>query len=147
MISTNDEYVLSVALSNERIASEINARLIEASADAAAATALLAVISDSAKERKEIREYLTVACASRSVANEIATQLELVIECLEYQAADDVANNAALNAAQAKIAALSSSVREYLVVACASRPVASNLADAIDAAGQVAAGIADAVAP
>jgi len=145
MISVNDEYILSTALASERIASEINARLIEASADAAAATALLAVISDSAQERKDIREYLTVALTNRRLAAEIAGQLELVIECLEYQAADDVANNAALNAAQASIASLSQEAREYLVVALANRAAAGRLADAVDAAGQVAAGIADAV--
>lgn len=145
MISKQDEVVLTVALANERIASEIVARAIDASADPAAATALLAVISDSAKERKEIREYLIVACSSRSAGNEIASQLELVVECLEYQAADSAANNAALNAAQAKIAALSAATKEILVVACANRAVAGRIADAIDAAGQVADGIADAV--
>lgn len=145
MISQNDEYILTVALANERIASEIVARVIDASANPAAATALLAVISDSAQERKEIREYLTVALANRAAAAEIATQLELIVECLEYQAADLVANNTALNAAQAKIAALSTSTKEILVVAMANRAAANRVAAAIDAAGQVAAGIADAV--
>ena len=147
MISKQEEVVLTVALSNERIASEVAARIIDASADAAAATAILAVISDSAKERKEIREYLTVALANRAVADEIATQLELVVECLGYQAADDDGDNAALNAAQAKIKALSSQAKEYLTVALANRSIASSIASAIDASGQVAAGIADAVAP
>jgi len=144
MISKTDEYILSTALASERIASEINARLIDASADAAAAAALLAVIDDSAKERKEIREYLIVALTNRRLGEEIAEQLELVVECLGYQAADSAANNAALNAAQAKIKALSAEAKEYLVVSLANRAAAGRLADAIDAAGQVAAGIADA---
>jgi len=144
MISKQDEVVLTVALSNERIASEVSARIIDASANAASATAILAVISDSAKERKEIREYLTVALCNRAVADEIATQLELVVECLEYQAADAVGDNAALNAAQAKIKTLSSQAKEYITVAIANRAVASRIASAIDASGQVVVGIADA---
>lgn len=144
MITKKEETVLAVALSNERIASEIAVRIIEESADAASATAILAVISDSAKEQKEIKEYLTVALCNRAVANEIAGQLELVVECLGYQAAGLVGDNAALNAAQAKIKALSSQAKEYLIVAIANRSIASSIASAIDASGQVAAGIADA---
>ena len=145
MISEKDEYVLGVALANERIASEINVRLVEASADPAAAQALLDVISDSKKEKKEIKEYLIVALASRKYGSEISEQLELVVECLEYQAADDVANNAALNAAQDKIKALSNGAKEYLVVSMANKGMAERFASEIDAAGQVAAGIADAI--
>jgi len=145
MISKNDEYILAVALSNERLASEIVARAISASANPAAATAALAIIDDSAKERKELREYWTVALANRNYGEEIAEQQELVVECLEYQAADLVANNAALNAAQAKIKALSAKAREYLIVSMANRAAANRVADAIDAAGQVAANIIDAV--
>lgn len=144
MISVKDEYILSTALSNERIASEINARLIEASADPAAAQALLDVIEDSAEERREIREYLIVGLTNRRYAAEIAEQLELIVECLGYQAADDVANNADLNAAQAKIAALSAKAKEYLIVAMANRAAAERLAAEIEAAGQIVAGIADA---
>ena len=144
MISRDDEYILSTAISNERIASEIVSRMIEASANPAAAIAALAIIDDSAKERKENREYLIVATASRSVGDEIADQQELVVECLEYQAADIVGNNAALNAAQAKISPLSAKAREYLIVAMANRAAANRVADAIDAAGVVAAGIIDA---
>ena len=145
MISRDDEYILSTAISNERIASEIVSRMIEASANPAAAIAALAIIDDSAKEKKENREYLIVATASRSVGDEIADQQELVVECLEYQAADIVGNNAALNAAQAKISPLSAKAREYLIVAMANRAAANRVADAIDAAGVVAAGIIDAV--
>ena len=144
MISKQDEAVLTVAITNERIASEIAARIIDESADAAAAQAILSVIKDSKKERKEIREYLIVATSSRAAGNEIAEQLELVVECLEYQAADDAANNAALNAAQAKIKALSKATREIFVVALSNRAVAARIADAIDASGEVAANIADA---
>jgi len=144
MISKNDEYVLASALTNERLASEVVARAIDASADPAAATALLAVIDDSAKERKELREYWVVALTSRKYGEEIAEQQELVVECLGYQAADSTANNAALNAAQAKIKALSTEAREYLTVAMANRAAAARVANEIDGAGTVAAGIADA---
>ena len=145
MISSSDEAILTVAIANERIASEIVARVIDASADAAAAAALLAIISDSAKEKAEIEEYLIVAMANRSAAKEITAQLDLVIECLEYQAADSTGNNAALNAAQAQVAALSDSTKEILVVAIANRAAADRISAAIDASGAVAAGIADAV--
>lgn len=145
MISSSDEAILTVAIANERIASEIVARVIDASADAAAAAALLAIISDSAKEKAEIEEYLIVAMANRSAAKEITAQLDLVIECLEYQAADSTGNNAALNAAQAQVAALSDSTKEILVVAMANRSAADRISAAIDASGAVAAGIADAV--
>jgi len=145
MISKQDEAILTVALTNERIASEIVARVIDASANPAAAQALLDIISDSKKERKEIREYLIVALASRKHGEEIAEQLELVVECLEYQAAASIGDNAALNAAQDKIKALSAGAREYLIVSMANRAAANRVADAIDASGQVAAAIADAI--
>ena len=145
MISKSDEFILSSAIASERIASEINSRLIEASADASAAQALLDVIKPSKKESKEIEEYLIVALTNRKFGKEVAEQLDLIVECLEYQAADSAANNAALNAAQAKIKALSKEAREYLVVCLANRPAAARFADELDAAGQVAAGIADAV--
>ena len=145
MISKQDEAILTVAITNERIASEIVARVIDASASPAAAQALLDIISDSKKERKEIREYLIVALCSRKHGEEIAEQLELVVECLEYQAAASAADNAALNAAQAKIKALSAGAKEYLIVSMANRASANRVVADIDASGQVAAGIADAV--
>lgn len=145
MISQNDEYILAACLTNERLASEVVARAIDASANPAAATAALAIIDDSAKERKELREYWVVALASKTAGEEIAEQQELVVECLEYQAADSVGNNTALNAAQAKIQPLSTATREILTVAMANRAAAKRVADQIDAAGVVAQGIADAV--
>jgi hypothetical protein len=145
MISEKDEAILGVALANERIASEVVARVSGAGADAADAAAKLAVIDDSEKEQKEIREYLIVATASRSAGNEIADQLELAVEILGYQAADLVANNAALNAAQAKIAALSDATKEILVVSMANRASAGNVADEIDASGVALAAVVDAI--
>ena len=145
MINKQDEAILAVAIANERVASEIVARAIDASADPAAATAALAVISDSAKERKEIEEYLIVGTASRSAGKEISEQLNLVVECLEYQAADVVGNNAALAAAQAKISPLSASTKEILIVCMANRAAAERVSYSIDAAGAVAAGIIDAI--
>lgn len=148
MITKNEEYVLSVALANENIASEIAARVIDATpADAAAAQAILDVIDSNEKEEKQIEEYLIVALASRKHGKEIKEQLDLVVECLGYQAADDVANNAALNAAQAKIKALSKEAKEYMIVAMANRSIAESVAAKIDAAGEAAKAIADAVAP
>lgn len=144
MISKEDEAVLTVALANERIASEVVVRVIDASADIAAATALLAIISDSAKERKEIEEYLIVALANRAAGKEVAGQLNAVVDCLEAQKLG-IPGNAALNAAQAKIAALSDSTKEILVVSIANRSVSGRISDAIDASGAVAAGIADAI--
>jgi hypothetical protein len=145
MIDKNEEYVLGVALANERVASEIVSRVIDSvPADAAAAQSILDVIDTNEKEEKEIREYLIVATTKRSVGNEIADQLELVVECLEYQAADDVANNAALNAAQAKLSVLSKEAKEYLVIAMANRSLASSVAEKIDAATSFAAAIPDA---
>ena len=146
MISENEEKVLTIALSNERIASEIVARVIDATpANAAAAQAILDVITPSEKESKEIEEYLIVALTNRNVGKEIAGQLELIVECLEYQAADSTANNAALNAAQALLVNLSDQAREYLVVALANKLIAESIADQIDLASQSAAAIADAV--
>jgi len=146
MITENEEYVLGIALANENVASEIVARVIDATpADSAAAQAILDVIDSSDKEEDQIQEYLTVALANRRVAAEIKEQLDLVRECLGYQAADDVANNAALNAAQAQVAALSDEAREYLVVALANRAIAESIADKIDASGEAAKAIADAV--
>lgn len=145
MISQKDEYILAVALTNERLASEVVARAIDASADPAAAQAALDIILDSAKEQKELREYWIVALTNRVYGEEIAEQQELVVECLGYQAANSIGNNAALNAAQAKIKTLSAKAREYLIVSMANRAAANRVADQIDAAGAVAAGIADAI--
>lgn len=145
MISKNEEYVLGIALSNERIASELVARVIDATpADDVEAQAILDVIDDSEKESREIEEYLIVATANRNVGKEIAGQLALIVECLEYQAADDVGNNAALNAAQDQLSDLSDQAREYLIVALANREIANSIADQIDVATQSAAAIADA---
>lgn len=146
MINENEEYVLGIALANERIASEIVARVIDATpADAAAAQAILDVIDSSEKEEDQIEEYLIAALANRKHAKEIKAQLDLVVECLEYQAADNAANNAALNAAQAQIAELSNNAREYLIVSLANKSIAESIADQIDASGAFAAAIADAV--
>jgi hypothetical protein len=146
MIDKNEEYVLGVALANERVASEIVARVIDATpADAAAAQAILDVIDSNEKEEAQIEEYLIVALTNRKYAKEIKAQLDLVVECLEYQAANSIANNAALNAAQAQIAELSAETREYLVVALANRSIAESIADKIDASGAAAAAIADAI--
>jgi hypothetical protein len=103
---------------------------------------VLAVISDSEQERKMIEEYLIVACASRKAGKEISAQLNSIVDCLKFQDANDPANNAALAAAQAKIAPFSKEAREIFTVACANRSVAKNILDAIEAAGQIAASIA-----
>jgi len=103
---------------------------------------VLAIISDSEQERKQIEEYLIVACASRKAGKEIAEQLNLIVDCLKLQDAADPANNAALAAAQAKISAFSKETREIFIVACANRSVAKNILDAIESAGQIAAAIA-----
>lgn len=150
MINEQDEAILTVALANERIAGEIVVRAVGAGVGAgvlavADAAAKLAVIDDSAKERKEIREYLIVALANRAAGNEIADQLELAVEILGYQAANLLANNTALNAAQAQIAPLSAATREILVVAMANRPAAARVADEIDASGVALAAVVDAV--
>lgn len=146
MIDKNEEYVLGVALANESVAAEVVARVIDATpADAAAAQAILDVISPSKKESKQIEEYLIVALTNRKHGKEIAEQLELVIECLQWQAIDLAANNAALNAAQAKIKALSKEAKEYLVVACANRAIASSIAAKIDASGEAAKAIPDSI--
>jgi len=142
MISENEEKVLAIALSNERIASEIVARVIDATpADAAAAQAILDVIESSEKEEKKIEEYLIVALTNRKHAKEIKAQLDLAVECLEYQAADLTANDAALAAAQAKVEVLSDEAREYLTVALANKSIAESIADQIDAAGVAIAAI------
>jgi len=146
MISKSEEVILTVAIANERIASEIVARVIDATpADAAAAQAILDVIKPSKKESKEIEEYLVVALTSRKYGKEIADQLDLTVQCLEFQAADSAANNAALNAAQAKLAPLSAEAKEYLVVCLSNRAVAASISSKIDVSTAQAANIADAV--
>lgn len=146
MISKSEEVILTVAIANERIASEIVARVIDAvPADAAAAQAILDVIKPSKKESKEIEEYLIVALCSRKYGKEIADQLDSTVKCLEFQAADDTANNAALNAEQAKLAPLSAEAKEYLVVAMANRAAAKSVASKIDVSSAQALNIADAV--
>lgn len=146
MISQKEEFYLTTALTNRRLASEIVARVIDATpADAAAAQAILDVISNSEKEEKQIEQYLIIALTSRRHGKEIADQLKLIVECLGYQAADDTANNAALNAAQAKMVSLSKETKERLVIAMANRAIAKSVADKIDAAIAAAAAIPDAV--
>jgi len=132
MISKSEEVILTVALSNERIASEIVARVIDtAPADAAAAQAILDIIKPSKKESKEIEEYLVVALTSRKYGKEIAGQLEVIVECLKHQVD---ANDVALAVAQSKLSPLSKEATEYLVVACANRSVAKSISDKINVA-------------
>lgn len=146
MISKHEEFVLGVALANEKMASEIVARVIDAvPADAAAAQAILDIIKTSEKEKKQIKEYLVIALTSEKHGGELATKLELIVECLEYQAANSITNNTALNAAQAKIMPLSKETKERLVICMADRDIAENVAAKIDAAGDAASAIPDAV--
>lgn len=146
MISEKEEFILTVALASRKVASEIVARVIDATpADAAAAQAILDVIASSEKEEEQIEEYLIIALTSRRHGKEIADQLKLIVQCLEHQAADSTANNAALNAAQAQLTSLSQEARERLVIAMANRAVAKSVADKIDAAIAAAAAIPDAV--
>jgi hypothetical protein len=146
MITKKEEYILEVALTSERMASEIASRVISMTPpSAAAAQSILDVIDSNKKEEKDIQEYLTVACASQSVGEEIKGQLDLVVECLEYQAADSVANNAALAAAQSKIKLLSKKVEEYLIVSCANESIAKSIVGKINASGQYASAIVPAV--
>lgn len=146
MISKHEEFVLGVALASEKMASEVVARVIDAvPADAAAAQAILDIIKTSEKEEKQIKEYLVIALTSKKHGEELATKLELIVECLEYQAANSTANNAALNAAQSKILPLSKEVKERLIICMANKVIAESIAAKIDAAGAAAAAIPDAV--
>jgi hypothetical protein len=146
MISENEEFILTVALASKKVASEIVARVIDATpADAAAAQAILDVISNSEKEEKQIEEYMIIALTSRRHGKEIADKLKLIVECLELQAADSTANNAALNAKQASLVSLSQEARERMVIAMANRAIAKSVADKMDAAIAAAAAIPDAV--
>ncbi len=146
MISEKEEVILGIALANKRVASELVARVIDATpADAAAAQAILDVVSSSSKEEKQIEEYLIVALTSRRLGKEVSDKLKLIVECLSLQAADLIANNAALNAKQALLSSLSKEARERLVVAMANRAVAKSVADKIDVAIVAAVAIPDAV--
>jgi hypothetical protein len=142
MISKEEEYVLGIMLSNEKIATEIVARTINTMPEISNVKEVLAVISDSKQERKQIEEYLVVACANAKAGKEIAEQLNLIVDCLKFQDANDPANNAALAATQSKINSFSKKTREIFTVACANRFVAKNVLDAIESAGQIAAAIA-----
>lgn len=146
MISEKEEVILGIALANKRVASELVARIIDATpADAVAAQAILDVISSSSKEEKQIEEYLIVALTSRRLGKEISDKLKLIVECLSLQAADSTANNAALSAKKALLSSLSKEARERLVIAMANRAVAKSVADKIDAAIAAAVAIPDAV--
>lgn len=146
MISKSEERVLAIAITNAKLASEIVARVIEATpADPAAAQAILDVISNSKEEERKIEEYLIVALTSRRFGKEISDKLKLIVECLQLQAEDLTANNAALNEKQALLLPLSSEARERLVIAMANRAIAKSVADKIDAAMAAAAAIPDAV--
>jgi len=150
MISSKDEAILEITLTNGRVASEIVTRVVGAGVGVGLlavtdAADKLAIISDSEKERKEIREYLIVALANRNAGNEIADQLELGVEILGYQAANLLPNNIALNAAQALIAPLSDSTKEILIVAMANRGSAIRISDEIDASGVSLNNVVDAV--
>jgi len=146
MITKNEEYVLSVALASESVASEIVARVIDITpASPAAAQAVLDVISDSKKEQDQIKEYLIGGLCSRKYGSEISEQLNLIVECLEYQAADSVANNAKLTEAQDKLKPLSKESKEYMVICIANRSISKSITDKIDIATAQALNIADAV--
>jgi len=145
MISKQEEAVLAVAIANERVASEIVARVIDATpANIGEAQALLDVIKPSKKETKEIEEYLVVSLAYRKYGKEIADQLDLIVQCLEAQVLG-VAGNAALNAAQAKLKPLSKEAKEIMVIAITSRSISKSITSQIDIATAQAFSIIDAV--
>lgn len=146
MINKNEEFVLTVALANRKVASEVVARAIDITpADASAAQAILNIIEDSAKIRKQIEEYMVIALTSRRHGKEVADKLNLIVDCLQFQAADLVGNNTDLNAKQALLLPLSKETRERLVIAMANRAIAKSVADKIDVAIAAAAAIPDAV--
>jgi len=145
MITKNEEAVLAVAIANERIASEIVVRVIDATpANAAAAQVLLDIIKPSKEETRQIKEFLIVSLTSRKFGKEIADQLDLIVQCLEAQVLG-VPGNVALNAAQAKLAPLSSGSKEYMVIAIANRVISKSITDKIDIATAQALNIVDAV--
>lgn len=85
MLSKNTAYVLEVALSNEKVADEIAARLINAvPANAAAAQAILDILDK--KLNKQLEEYLIVALAHRPSGKEIAQKINGLVAVLEAQA-------------------------------------------------------------
>ena len=145
MISKNEEFILTVALASKKVASEVVARVIDVTpADAAAAQAILDVISTSEEEEKQIEEYMTIALTSRPHGKEISDKLKLIVECLQLQAADSTDNNDSLNAKQELLVPLTEETKERLVIAMANRAVAKSVAEKIDAAIAAAAAIPDA---
>jgi len=85
MLSKNAGYVLEVALSNAKIADEVEARLISVSpADAAAAQAILDLIDEN--QNQKIEEYLIVALAHRPSGKEIADKVNALVDVLKAQA-------------------------------------------------------------
>ncbi len=146
MISQSEERVLAIAITNAKLASEIVVRVIDSTpADAAAAQEILDIISSSEKEEKQIEEYLIVALTSRRHGKEISDKLKLIVQCLELQAADLIANNIELNEKQELLTPLSEETKERLVIAMANRSIAKSVADKIDNAIAAAAAIPDAV--
>ena len=145
MISKNEEYVLGVAVASENIASEIVARVIDATpANIGEAQAILDIIQPSKKESKQIEEYLIIALTNRKYGKEISKQLDLIVECLEAQV-KGIPGNADLNAAQAQLQVLSKESKEYLIIAIANKSIAESIASKIDIATAQALNIADAI--
>ena len=77
MLSQNSAYILEVALSNKKVADEVNKRLVSSiPAVAADAQTLLNTLDLSYADK--IQEYLIVATAKRSVGREIGQRLNKV---------------------------------------------------------------------
>ena len=146
MISQSEERVLAIAITNARLASEIVVRVIDSTpANAIIAQEILDIISNSEKEEKQIEEYLIVALTSRRHGKEISDKLRLIVQCLEFQAANSTTNNAELNAKQELLTPISEETKERLVIAMANRAIAESVAEKINTAIAAAAAIPDAV--
>jgi hypothetical protein len=134
MITKEEQHVLDVAIANERIADEIVARfnIGEGPIVDTVAIELLAVIKPTEKTSKEIREYLIVALANEEYGNEIADQLDAIVEVLEVTVdATSPDFGPKLRVAQNKLKPLSAGAKKALEIACANEAISKSIAQNI----------------
>jgi len=146
MITKHEEFVLSVALTNERIASEIVVRIIpHTPEDPFEALQFLDIIDTSPKEEKEIKEQLIMSLANKNHAEELSLKLNLIVRCIELQALNLKSNNDKLKTIQNQILPLSDKTKDSLLALITDKEVSKEIIKKIDNAGVFAKNIPQAI--
>lgn len=146
MMTKNEEFILGVALTDEKIASEIVVRVIpHTPEDPQEAQEFLNIIQTSPEEEQYLEERLIMNITNKDHAKEFVCKLNLIVRCLELQAINCKENNEQLKKIQNQIYPLSKKTTESLISLLTNKQIGYSIVDKINAAGNFAKNIPGAI--